>query len=48
MDDPSITMEEYIDLEAGKARKHDFETYFPSIVYKDALVSDHEISSEPT
>nr|GEU67187.1 putative ribonuclease H-like domain-containing protein [Tanacetum cinerariifolium] len=41
MDDPSITMEVYIDLEAGKA-------HFPSIVYKDALVSDQEISSEAT
>nr|GEY39988.1 hypothetical protein [Tanacetum cinerariifolium] len=44
MDDPSITVEEYIDLEARKARRHDF----PSIDYKDALVSDHEIPSEPT
>nr|GEV11600.1 hypothetical protein [Tanacetum cinerariifolium] len=26
----------------------DFEMDFPTIVYKDALVSDHEISSKPT
>ncbi|GJT96204.1 copia protein [Tanacetum coccineum] len=44
MDDPNITMEEYIKLEAEKAHTHDF----PAIVYKDALVSDHEISSKPT
>ncbi|GJZ33514.1 hypothetical protein Tco_0578950 [Tanacetum coccineum] len=72
MDYPSITIEEYIKLEAekarmrgqtfnwetatyGKVRYHedinyfkDFETNFPAIVYKDALASDHEISSEPT
>ncbi|GJR48094.1 hypothetical protein Tco_1316197, partial [Tanacetum coccineum] len=72
MDYPSITIEEYIKLEAkkarmrgqtfnwetatyGKVRYHedidyfkDFETNFLAIVYKDALASDHEISSEPT
>ncbi|GKC45500.1 hypothetical protein Tco_1063222 [Tanacetum coccineum] len=72
MDDPVITMEVYIQLEAEKAHKHgqtfkwetvtygkvryyedidyfkDFEIDFAAIVYKDALVSDHEISSEPT
>ncbi|GJW35751.1 hypothetical protein Tco_0058671 [Tanacetum coccineum] len=44
MDDPNITMEEYIELEAEKARRHDF----PAIVYKDALTPDHEFSFEPT
>ncbi|GKB08992.1 hypothetical protein Tco_0837304 [Tanacetum coccineum] len=44
MEDPNITMEEYIELEAEKARTCDF----PSIVYKDTLAPDHEISSEPT
>nr|GEX82504.1 hypothetical protein [Tanacetum cinerariifolium] len=72
MDDLNITMEEYIELESKKARRHgqtfnwetstygkvkycedidyfkDFETNFPTIVYKDALASDHEISSKPT
>ncbi|GKD31116.1 hypothetical protein Tco_1241894, partial [Tanacetum coccineum] len=72
MENPNITMEEYIELEAEKAHKHgqtfkwetvtygkvryyedidyfkDFEIDFAAIVYKDALVSDHEISSEPT
>ncbi|GJU58481.1 hypothetical protein Tco_1236247 [Tanacetum coccineum] len=48
MDNPNITLEEYIELEAKKARRRDLETCFPSIVYKDALASDHEISSEPT
>ncbi|GJU12505.1 hypothetical protein Tco_1134901 [Tanacetum coccineum] len=43
MDDPNITMEEYIELEAKKARRHDF----PAIIYEDALASDHEISSKP-
>ncbi|GKE49063.1 hypothetical protein Tco_1480321, partial [Tanacetum coccineum] len=41
IDDPNITIEEYIELEAEEA-------YFPAIVYKDALAPDHEISSEPT
>nr|GEW56971.1 hypothetical protein [Tanacetum cinerariifolium] len=72
MDNLDITIEEYIELEAEKARRRDqtfnwetvmygkvmycedidyfkdFETDLPSIVYKDALASDHEISSEPT
>ncbi|GJU69856.1 hypothetical protein Tco_1256115 [Tanacetum coccineum] len=71
IDNPNITMEEYIELEAENARMRgqtfnwetttygkvmyredidyfkDFETDFPAIVYKDALASDHEISSEP-
>ncbi|GKA09994.1 hypothetical protein Tco_0689427 [Tanacetum coccineum] len=39
----------------GKVRYHenikyfrDFERDFPAIIYKDALTSDHEVSSEPT
>nr|GEZ04482.1 hypothetical protein [Tanacetum cinerariifolium] len=44
MDDPNITIEEYIKLEAEKARSHSF----PAIVYKDILAPDREISSEPT
>ncbi|GKB81513.1 hypothetical protein Tco_0948408 [Tanacetum coccineum] len=72
MDDHDITMEEYIQLEAEKARRRgqkfnwetatygkvtyfkdidyfkDFENEFPAMVYKDALTSEPEISSEPT
>ncbi|GJT50053.1 hypothetical protein Tco_0976210 [Tanacetum coccineum] len=44
MDDPNITMEEYIELEAKKAHSR----AFPAIIYKDALAPDHEVSSEPT
>ncbi|GJW96798.1 hypothetical protein Tco_1027863 [Tanacetum coccineum] len=44
MDNPDITMEEYIELEAEKARRRDF----PAIIYKDALASNHETSSKPT
>ncbi|GKD23876.1 hypothetical protein Tco_1225579, partial [Tanacetum coccineum] len=40
MDDPNITMEEYIDHEAKNA-------HFPVIVHEGALASDHEISSKP-
>ncbi|GKG12590.1 hypothetical protein Tco_0346827, partial [Tanacetum coccineum] len=43
-DDPNITMEEYVELEAEKAHRHDF----PAIIYEDALASDREISSKPT
>ncbi|GJX35868.1 hypothetical protein Tco_0247425 [Tanacetum coccineum] len=43
MDDPNITVEEYIELEDEKARRHDY----PTIDYKDALAPDHEILSEP-
>ncbi|GKA18243.1 hypothetical protein Tco_0698080 [Tanacetum coccineum] len=49
MDDPDITMEEYIQLEAEKAHIDyfkDFENEFPAIVYKDAPTSEPEISSE--
>nr|GEY81103.1 hypothetical protein [Tanacetum cinerariifolium] len=41
MDDPDITMEEYIQLEAEKARRR-------AIVYIDDLTSEPEVSSEPT
>ncbi|GKC84251.1 hypothetical protein Tco_1139968, partial [Tanacetum coccineum] len=44
MDDPSITMEEYIKLQAEKAQRRDY----PAIVYNDALTSNENISSEPT
>ncbi|GJS02783.1 hypothetical protein Tco_0319291 [Tanacetum coccineum] len=51
MDDPDLTMEEYIELEAEKARRYgptfDWETAMYAIVYNDALTSGHEISSEP-
>ncbi|GKB95633.1 hypothetical protein Tco_0981770 [Tanacetum coccineum] len=47
MDDPNITMEEYIQLMANKARGH-FETDFPAIVYNDASTSNLNVSSEPT
>nr|GEY08684.1 hypothetical protein [Tanacetum cinerariifolium]GEY09477.1 hypothetical protein [Tanacetum cinerariifolium] len=72
MDNPDITMEEYIELEAERAHRRgqtfnwkiatygkvryreninyfrDFKTDFPSIIYDDALTTDHEVSSEPT
>ncbi|GJS63703.1 hypothetical protein Tco_0678267 [Tanacetum coccineum] len=48
MDDPNITMEEYIKLQAEKAQRHDFEANFPSIVYNDALTSNENVSPEPT
>ncbi|GJU17587.1 retrovirus-related pol polyprotein from transposon TNT 1-94 [Tanacetum coccineum] len=48
MDESNLTMEEYIKLEAEKARRHDFKTTFPAIVLNDALKTDHEVSSEPT
>ncbi|GJT00886.1 hypothetical protein Tco_0822055 [Tanacetum coccineum] len=47
MDDPNITMEEYIQLMADKALGH-FETDFPAIVYNDASTSNQNVSSEPT
>ncbi|GJX78453.1 hypothetical protein Tco_0326602 [Tanacetum coccineum] len=72
MEDPDITMKEYIQLETkkslrrgqvynwetatyGKVRYFEdidyfkiFETKFPAIVYKEALTSEQEVSSEPT
>nr|GEY71179.1 hypothetical protein [Tanacetum cinerariifolium] len=47
MDDPSITIEEYIRLEQEKARRS-IETEFPAIVYNDALTSEVAVSYEPT
>nr|GEV03191.1 ribonuclease H-like domain-containing protein [Tanacetum cinerariifolium] len=50
MDDPDVTMEEYIPLEAEKAHIDyfkDFETDFSAIVYKDAMTSEPKVSSEP-
>ncbi|GKF09493.1 hypothetical protein Tco_0043717 [Tanacetum coccineum] len=44
VDNPDITMEEYVQLEAEKARRREF----PAIVYKDALTSEPEVSSKPT
>ncbi|GJY00307.1 hypothetical protein Tco_0357325, partial [Tanacetum coccineum] len=44
MDNPDITMEEYIELEAYKAHRRDF----PTIIFNDPLATDHKISSEPT
>ncbi|GKD49228.1 hypothetical protein Tco_1278204 [Tanacetum coccineum] len=41
MDDPNITMEEYIRLEEEKARKH-------AIVYNDTITSEVALSCEPT
>ncbi|GJZ90048.1 hypothetical protein Tco_0661975 [Tanacetum coccineum] len=41
MDDPDITMEEYIRLETEKALRK-------VIVYNDALTSELELSCEPT
>ncbi|GJV87607.1 hypothetical protein Tco_1531545 [Tanacetum coccineum] len=48
MDDPNITMEEYIRLEEEKARRHDFEKEFPAIAYNDALTSKLDFLTEPT
>nr|GEV43034.1 hypothetical protein [Tanacetum cinerariifolium] len=44
MDEANLTMEEYIKLEAKKARTHDF----LAIIYDDSLTTDHEVSSKPT
>ncbi|GJT00012.1 hypothetical protein Tco_0821181 [Tanacetum coccineum] len=50
MDDPDITMEEYIELEAEKARRlgqeFNWETATFAIVYNDALTSKPEVSSD--
>ncbi|GJS07627.1 hypothetical protein Tco_0364423 [Tanacetum coccineum] len=48
MDDPNITLEEYIRIHAEKSQRRDFETEFPTIVYSDALTSNENVSSEPT
>ncbi|GKB02806.1 hypothetical protein Tco_0830895 [Tanacetum coccineum] len=48
MDDPNITMAEYIRLEEEKARRRDFENEFPAIIYNDALTSKSNFLTEPT
>ncbi|GJV40390.1 hypothetical protein Tco_1418830 [Tanacetum coccineum] len=59
MDDPNITMEEYIRLEEEKAQKrgkvfnwetakYDFENEFPAIIYNDALTFKLDDLTEPT
>ncbi|GJW29750.1 hypothetical protein Tco_0046625, partial [Tanacetum coccineum] len=49
MDDPNITMEEYIRLEEEKARRrgkvYDWETAM--YVFNDTLTSEAELSCEP-
>ncbi|GJU03474.1 hypothetical protein Tco_1113812 [Tanacetum coccineum] len=47
MDDPNITMEEYIQLMADKARGRD-QLDFSVIVYNDAPTSNQNVSSKPT
>ncbi|GJU53502.1 hypothetical protein Tco_1227216 [Tanacetum coccineum] len=47
MDDPNITMEEYIRLEEEKARRS-VESEFPAIVFDDAFTSEVTLSCEPT
>ncbi|GKA88601.1 hypothetical protein Tco_0810365 [Tanacetum coccineum] len=44
MDDPDITMEEYVQLETERALRNEF----PAIVYNDALASKLDFSSKPT
>ncbi|GKA26473.1 putative reverse transcriptase domain-containing protein [Tanacetum coccineum] len=54
MDDPNITMEEYIRLEEENARKCDVqdlrsvEPEFPTIVFNDKLTSKEALSCKPT
>nr|GEW62644.1 hypothetical protein [Tanacetum cinerariifolium] len=54
MDDPNITMEEYIRLEEEKARRRDVhdlrsvETEFPALVFNNALTSEEALTCEPT
>ncbi|GJT63920.1 hypothetical protein Tco_1015400 [Tanacetum coccineum] len=47
MEDPNITMEKYIMLEEGKARRS-VETEFPAIVFNDALTCEVTLPCEPT
>ncbi|GJZ48581.1 hypothetical protein Tco_0602413 [Tanacetum coccineum] len=47
MDDPNITMEEYIRLEEEKARRHDFKNEFLAIVYNDAQTSKSDLLTKP-
>ncbi|GJU46895.1 hypothetical protein Tco_1204161 [Tanacetum coccineum] len=44
MDDPNITMEEYVQLETKRALRNEF----PAIIYNDALASKSGFSYEPT
>ncbi|GKD95212.1 hypothetical protein Tco_1375049 [Tanacetum coccineum] len=46
MDDPNITMEEYIMLEEEKAHRS-IETKFPAIVFDDTFTSEIALSCEP-
>nr|GEU63420.1 hypothetical protein [Tanacetum cinerariifolium] len=48
MDDPNITMDKYIKLQAKKAQRRDFKADFPAIVYNDASTSYENVSSKPT
>ncbi|GJZ58691.1 hypothetical protein Tco_0614507 [Tanacetum coccineum] len=52
MDDPNITMEEYIRLEEGKARRsgkvYNWETATYAIVFNNSLTSNETPSCEPT
>ncbi|GJX47183.1 hypothetical protein Tco_0272373, partial [Tanacetum coccineum] len=52
MDDPNITMEEYIRLEEEKARRrgkvYNWETATYAIVFNDTLTSEASLSCEPT
>ncbi|GJY26793.1 hypothetical protein Tco_0401519 [Tanacetum coccineum] len=47
MDDPNITMEEYIKHQAEKAQRRDFKAYFLAIIYNDALASNENVSPKP-
>ncbi|GJU54001.1 hypothetical protein Tco_1227715 [Tanacetum coccineum] len=50
MDDPNITMEEYIRLEEEKARRRgkvSVETEFPAIAFNDEVSSEKTLSCEP-
>ncbi|GJY92053.1 hypothetical protein Tco_0507835 [Tanacetum coccineum] len=47
MDDPNITMEEYIRLDEEKAHRS-VKTEFPAIVFDDAFTSEVTLSCEPS
>ncbi|GJR25859.1 hypothetical protein Tco_1102091 [Tanacetum coccineum] len=47
MDNPNITIEEYIRIEEEKAHRS-VETEFPAIVFNDTLTSEATLSCEPT
>ncbi|GJW04170.1 hypothetical protein Tco_1563026 [Tanacetum coccineum] len=50
IDNPDMTMEEYVQLETERAIRNGkiFEKEFPAIVYNDALASKSDFLSEPT